>query len=158
MTDQLDPAAFGVIPHLVVDGAADAIDFYARAFGATELSRLPGPGGLIMHATIAINGAPVMLVDQNEQLGNLGPTALGGTPVTIHLNVADADAFAAAAADAGATVAMPVTQQFWGDRYGVLVDPYGHQWSVATPRPEGPMTPDEMQAAFAEFAAGQASA
>ena len=121
-----------VTPHLVCAGAADAIEFYKKAFGAVEAARIPGPGGKLMHAMVRINGAAVMLVDEAPQWGMLGPNALKGTPVTIHLYVEDADAFAARAVKAGATLTMPVAEQFWGDRYGVLKDPWGHSWSVAT--------------------------
>ena len=121
-----------VTPHLVCAGAADAIDFYKRAFGAVEEARLPGPGGKIMHAMVRINGSAVMLVDENLEWGMLGPKALKGTPVTIHLYVEDVDAFVARAEKAGAKVTMPVADMFWGDRYGKIEDPFGHHWSVAT--------------------------
>lgn len=144
----LAPGAISVTPHLVIDGAAEAIEFYERAFDAIELMRLPGPDGRIMHACVSINGSPVMLVDQNLEYDMKGPKALGGSPVTLHLNVADADAAAAKAEAAGATIAMAVSEQFWGDRYGVVVDPYGHQWAVATPRPGGPATNEELAEAM----------
>jgi len=121
-----------VTPHLVCAGAAKAIDFYKKAFGAVEETRLPGPDGKIMHAMIRIGGAAIMLVDEAPEWGMLGPNALKGSPVTIHLYVDDADAFAARAAKAGAKVTMPVADMFWGDRYGTLEDPYGHRWSVGT--------------------------
>jgi len=144
------PAPISVTPHLVIDGAAEAIEFYKDAFDAIELMRLPGPDGRIMHACVSINGSPIMLVDENLAFGMRGPKALGGSPVTIHLNVADADAAAAKAAAAGATIAMDVSEQFWGDRYGVVVDPFGHQWAVATPQPGGPKTIEEMSAAMTD--------
>ena len=121
-----------VTPHLVCDGAAAAIEFYKKAFGATEVTRLPGPDGHLMHAQITVGDSAVMLVDQNPEWGMLGPKALKGTPVTIHLYVEDADAFVERAVAAGATVVMPLDDMFWGDRYGVIEDPYGHRWSVAT--------------------------
>lgn len=133
-------------PHLVIDGAADAIDFYKKAFGATEMMRLPGPDGRIMHASMRINDSSVMLVDENRKYEMLGPKALGGSPVTMHLIVDDADAAAKRAADAGATVVMPVAEQFWGDRYGIVEDPFGHRWSIATPKKE--LTPDEIMQAM----------
>ena len=123
-----------VTPHLVCDDAAAAIAFYIAAFGATEQARMPGPGGKIMHAMIAIDGSTVMLVDEFPEWGVRGPKALGGSPVTIHLFVKDVDAFVARAVKAGATVTMPVDDMFWGDRYGKIVDPFGHHWSVATPK------------------------
>jgi uncharacterized glyoxalase superfamily protein PhnB len=121
-----------VTPHIVCAGAAGAIEFYKKAFGAVEAARLPGPDGKLMHGMIRINGSPVMLVDENPQWGIVSPKSLKGTPVTIHLYVEDADAFVAKAVAAGAKVTMPVAEQFWGDRYGVIEDPYGHKWSVAT--------------------------
>jgi uncharacterized glyoxalase superfamily protein PhnB len=121
-----------VTPHLVCAGAADAIEFYKKAFGAVEEARLPGPGGKIMHAMLRIGDSAVMLVDENPEWGMLGPKSLKGSPVTIHLYVEDADAFAARAVKAGAKITMPLDDMFWGDRYGTLVDPFGHQWSVAT--------------------------
>lgn len=131
-------------PHLVCDGAADAIAFYQRAFGAEELSRMPGPGGKIMHAMIRIGDSVVMLNDAFPEMGAKGPHALGGTPVTLHLYVTDADAAFARAVAAGATPRMPVAEQFWGDRYGIVVDPFGHQWSVATHVKD--LTPEQMMA------------
>lgn len=121
-----------VTPHLVCAGAADAIAFYKKAFGATEMMVLPGPDGKIMHACLSINGSSVMLADEFPEMGSRSPKALNGTPVTIHLVVDDVDKFAEAAISAGAKVAVPVADMFWGDRYGVMEDPFGHRWSVAT--------------------------
>jgi uncharacterized glyoxalase superfamily protein PhnB len=136
-----------VTPHLVCAGAADAIAFYEKAFGARELMRLPAPDGRLMHACVEINGSTVMLVDEFPEMGATSPARLGGTGVTIHLTVPDADAFAARAAEAGATVIMPVADMFWGDRYGVLQDPFGHRWSVATP--QRAMSAADIEAALA---------
>ena len=122
-----------VTPHLICAGAANAIEFYKKAFGAVEEARLPAPDGRIMHALIRIGGAPLMLVDEMPEWGALGPKALKGSPVTIHLYVDDVDAVVSAAEKAGAKVTMPVAEQFWGDRYGKVEDPFGHHWSVATP-------------------------
>jgi PhnB protein len=126
-----------VLPHLTVDNAAAAIDFYVKAFDAVELGRVPGPDGKkLMNAAIQVNGSTVMLNDDfpemNDGKSNT-PTALGGTPVTIHLVVADVDAKFNRATEAGATVVMPLQDQFWGDRYGVLRDPFGHLWSMGQP-------------------------
>ena len=121
-----------VIPHLVIDGAADAIEFYKRAFGATEDLRLPGPNGRLMHAQIRIRGGIVMLADEFPDFGSVGPKKLKGSPVVLHLYVEDVDAFAVHAEKAGAKITMPVTDMFWGDRYGQLEDPFGHRWSIAT--------------------------
>src|SRR3954468_17485304 len=139
-----------VTPHLVCAGAASAIDFYKKAFGATEVSRMPGPNGKIMHAMIRIGDSAIMLNDEAPECNALGPKSLKGTPVTLHLYVDDADAFAARAAQAGATVTMPVQDMFWGDRYGVLLDPFGHQWSVATHVRD--VTHDEMTEAMKHMA------
>ncbi len=121
-----------VTPHLICAGAGDAIDFYKKAFGATETSRMPGPGGKLIHASIRIGDSAVMLVDEMPEWGSLGPKVLKGSPVVIHLYVEDVDAFTARAVAAGAKVTMPVADMFWGDRYGQLEDPFGHRWSVAT--------------------------
>ena len=132
---QLKPIPEGmraVTPHLVCAGAADAIEFYKKAFGAEEKARLPGPDGKLMHALIRINGDAVMLVDEMPQWGALGPKALKGSPVTIHLYVDNVDAVVKRAVDAGAKIMMEVADQFWGDRYGKIEDPFGHHWSVAT--------------------------
>ena len=121
-----------VTPHLVCAGAADAIEFYKKAFNATELGRLAGSQGKLMHAMIHIGNSPVMLVDEFPEWGSFGPKSLKGSPVTIHLYVEDVDSVVARAVAAGAKVTMPVADMFWGDRYGKLEDPFGHQWSVAT--------------------------
>jgi uncharacterized glyoxalase superfamily protein PhnB len=134
-----------IIPHLVCAGAAEAIKFYKKAFGAVELMQMAGKDGKLMHGAIEINGAMVMLVDENPQWGALSPKSLKGTPVTVHLYVDDVDAFVDRAVKAGATLRMPVADMFWGDRYGVIVDPFGHSWSVATPQREVSM--EELKAA-----------
>jgi PhnB protein len=121
-----------VTPHLVCAGAADAIQFYKKAFGATEETRLDGPDGKIVHALLRIGNSPVMLADEMPEWGSVGPKVLHGSPVTIHLYVDDVDEFVARAEQAGAKITMPVEDMFWGDRYGKLEDPFGHQWSVAT--------------------------
>lgn len=139
-----------VTPHLVCAGAADAIAFYVRAFGAVETSRLPGPDGRLMHAMVRIGDSAVMLVDEMPECGSLGPGALKGTPVVLHLYVADVDATMAQAAAAGATVTMPAADMFWGDRYGQLQDPFGHRWSVATHRRD--VTPEQMREGMAQMA------
>ena len=135
-----------VTPHLVCAGAAAAIEFYKKAFGAVELARLPGPQGKVMHAVIRIGDSAVMLVDEAPEWGMLGPKALKGTPITIHLYVDDADSFVARAVKAGAKVTMPVDDMFWGDRYGKLEDPFGHHWSVGTHVRD--VSPEEMQQAM----------
>jgi len=121
-----------VTPHLVCAGAADAIEFYKRAFGAVETARLAGPQGKLAHAMIRIGDSAVMLVDEFPERGALSPISLKGSPVTIHLYVVDVDATVERAVKAGAKIIMPVADMFWGDRYGQLVDPFGHRWSVGT--------------------------
>lgn len=140
-----------VTPHLICAGAADAIEFYKKAFGAVELARLPGAQGRIMHAMIRIGDSAVMLVDEMPEWGALGPKSLKGTPVTLHLYVDDVDAFAARAVKAGAKITMPVDDMFWGDRYGKLEDPFGHRWSVATHVRDVSM--EEMQEAMQKMSA-----
>jgi PhnB protein len=138
-----------VTPHLICAGAAKAIDFYKQAFGAQETARLPGPDGRLMHAAVRIGDSTVMLADEMPEWGSLGPNALKGSPVTIHLYVEDADKFVERAAKAGAKVTMPVSEQFWGDRYGKIEDPFGHHWSVATHVRD--VGPDEMKMAMKEM-------
>ncbi|MGB9224026.1 VOC family protein [Mycobacterium sp.] len=146
MAIAIEPA---VIPHLVVGDAAAAIDFYVKAFGAEELGRVPGPDGRLILAAVRINGSTVMLNDDFPEMcggKSMTPTSLGGTPVTIHLTVTDVDAKFQRAVDAGATMVAPLEDQFWGDRYGVVADPFGHNWSLGQPVREVSM--DEIQAAM----------
>jgi PhnB protein len=141
-----------IMPHLVVDDAAAAIDFYVKAFGATEQGRVPAPDGRLLNAAVAINGSTVMLNDDfPETCGGVSmtPKALGGSPVTIHLVVTDVDTQFQRAVDAGATVVMPVDDMFWGDRYGVLRDPFGHQWSMGQPVRE--VSAEELREAVAQM-------
>ncbi len=135
-----------ITPHLVCAGAIAAIDFYQRAFNAVEVMRLPGAADKLMHAQIRIGDSNIMLVDEMPEWGSLGPSALKGAPITLHLYVNDADAAFAQAIAAGATVKMPLADMFWGDRYGILVDPFGHHWSIATHIRD--VGPDEMQQAM----------
>ena len=119
-------------PHLVCRGAVQAIEFYERAFGAIELFRMPGPDGKLIHACVRIGDSQLFLFDEMPERGALSPLALKGTPVTIHLQVEDAETAFARAVQAGATVTMPLADMFWGDRYGRLTDPFGHSWAIAT--------------------------
>jgi uncharacterized glyoxalase superfamily protein PhnB len=137
-------------PHLICNGAAAAIEFYKKAFGAVELVRLPGPQGKLMHGSVRIGDSTLMLVDDAPEWNMLGPKALKGSPVTIHLYVPDVDATVAQAVAAGAKITMPVADMFWGDRYGTLEDPFGHRWSVATHTRD--TTPEEMKDAMAKMA------
>ncbi len=121
-----------VTPYLITSGAARAIDFYVKAFGATELMRFVDPKGHIGHAEIRIGDSRVMLADEFPDHGARSPRAVGGTPVFIHLYVEDVDGFTARATAAGAKVIRPVQDQFYGDRSATLEDPFGHVWNVAT--------------------------
>ena len=140
-----------VSPYLIVDDAAAAIDFYVAAFGADELGRVPGPDGKLVNAALRINGSVVMLNDDFPEMTggkSMTPKALGGTPVTIHLTVTDVESQFQRAVDAGATVVAPLEDQFWGDRYGVLCDPFGHVWSMGQPMRE--VSSEEIAAAMAQ--------
>jgi len=132
-----------VTPYLAIDGAAAAIDFYKKAFGATERMRIDGPEGKVGHAEIEIEGGLVMLADEFPDMEFRSPKTLGGSPVTIHIYVKDVDAFCARAAAAGVTVLRAVADQFYGDRSGQLKDPFGHTWSIATHVED--VSPEEMQ-------------
>lgn len=138
-----------IIPHLVCAGAADAIEFYKKAFGAVEITRLPGPDGKLMHASLSIGKGMIMLTDEAPQWKSFSPKSLNGTPVTIHIYVDDVDAAIEQAAKAGAKVIMPAADMFWGDRYGQIVDPFGHKWSLATHQRD--MTADEIKDAMSKF-------
>lgn len=158
MSNTNSPSMPTLTAHLCCAKAADAIEFYTRAFGAKEMMRMPGPDGRLMHAALSIGSSMLMLHDEMPEWGALGPKARGGTSVTIHMQVPNVDEVFARAVSAGATVKMPVADQFWGDRYGKLIDPFGHEWSIATNVKT--MTPDEMieagRKAMAEMAnAGQ---
>jgi uncharacterized glyoxalase superfamily protein PhnB len=148
----IPPGHENLIPHLVCSPASDAIDFYKKAFGAVEIHRMMAPDGKrIMHAAIRIDNNLVFLNDDfPEYCGGKASTAtaLGGTPVSLHHYVADCDAAIKRAQDAGATILMPAMDMFWGDRYGVVVDPFGHKWTFATHIKD--MTPAEMQTAMNE--------
>ena len=119
-------------PHLICAGASDAIAFYEKAFGAVQLNRLDTPDGKVMNAALRIGDSVVMLVDEVAEWQCFGPKTLKGSPVTLHLYVPDVDASLAQALAAGATPIMPATDMFWGDRYGQVQDPFGHNWSIAT--------------------------
>jgi uncharacterized glyoxalase superfamily protein PhnB len=140
-----------IVPHLVVRGGAQAIEFYQRAFGAQELSRCTCPDSqAIMHAELQIGDSRLFLNDEFPEMGCQSPPSLNGSPVTLHLWSEDVDALFNQAIAAGAQVAMPVADQFWGDRYGMLIDPFGHRWSIATHVRDVPQE-EMMQAAAAAF-------
>jgi len=136
-------------PYLVMDGAARAIEFYKSAFGATEVMRFPGPGGMVMHAEIKIGDSFIMLADEQPAMNIRGPAAFGGTPVGIMLYVENVDAMFHQAVAAGAKVERPLADQFYGDRSATIVDPFGHKWTISTHKEDVP--PDEMMRRFDEM-------
>jgi uncharacterized glyoxalase superfamily protein PhnB len=137
------PAGFhAVTPYLVCRNAAGAIAFYQRAFGAKEKFRMAGPDGRVMHAEIQVGDSRIMLTDEMPEQGAKSPAALGGSPASIFLYVRNVDAAFAKAKAAGATVASPVQDMFWGDRYGRLRDPFGYEWQIATHKED--LTPKQL--------------
>lgn len=150
--------ANGLIPHLVVNGAAKAIEYYVAALGAVEVFRMPDPGGSgrLMHAHLTINGHDLMLNDDfPEYCGGVARAPSGPSPITLHLTVPNCDAAIDKAATAGAKVTMPADDMFWGDRYGKVTDPFGHEWSFSHP-----LTEEQKVAAqkkWAEFCPGAAA-
>ncbi len=138
-----------VTPYLIVKGAAAAIDFYKKSFGASEMMRLGGPDGAIAHAEIKIGDSFVMLADENPQMGFRSPKNLGGTPVSMMIYAPNVDAMFAQAVANGAVVMRPIQDQFYGDRSGSLTDPFGHVWTIATHTEDVP--PEEMKRRMEEF-------
>jgi PhnB protein len=148
----IPPGMGGPIPSLSIDGAAEALDFYERAFGATVHGRMDGPGGKVAHALAQIGDSHLMLADAFPQSSCRPPDELGGTSVSIFVYVEDVDAVMERAVAAGATVTMPVDDMFWGDRYGRLRDPFGHEWEIATHVED--VEPEEMERRGREAMAG----
>jgi uncharacterized glyoxalase superfamily protein PhnB len=145
------PQQQAVVPHLVIRGAAKALDFYAQAFGAEGLCKIPAPDGRLMHGSMTIGDSWVYVCDEFPEHHSemTSPQTLGGTPVALHLNVADVDASFARAVAAGATPAMPPADMFWGARYAQVVDPFGHRWSMAHPLPNAPSMEELQKSAAA---------
>ena len=145
-----------VTPYLFIKGAASAIDYYKEVFGAQEIMRMIAPNGLIGHAELRIGDSMVMLSDENPQWGTKSPQTLGGSATSLHVYVEDVDAVVHGAVDAGAQLIRPVKDQFYGDRSGSLLDPFGHIWSVATHIED--VSPEEiekrMTAAMSQAAGG----
>jgi len=141
-----------VTPYLCVDGAAAAIDFYTSVLGAKERMRMPGPDGKVGHAELSFGDAVVMLADEYPDMDVRSPMSIGGSPVTIHLYVEDVDRVFQQALAAGATESRPVEDQFYGDRSGQFVDPFGHKWNVASHVEDVP--PEEMTKRMNEAMAG----
>jgi uncharacterized glyoxalase superfamily protein PhnB len=132
-----------VTPHLIVKGAAEALEFYKKAFGAEVRGVHQGPGNSIMHAEIKIGNSVLMLNDEFPDFGSLGPKSVGGTSAVMHVYTEDADALFNRVVEAGAKVIMPIMDMFWGDRYGQVEDPFGHRWSIATHKED--LTEEEME-------------
>lgn len=145
------PGYHTVTPTIIVRNAAEAIEFYKRAFGAEEVSRVAGSDGVVMHAEIRIGDSIVMMGEESEQWGTRSPLSTNGLPISLHLYVPDADAAFERALRAGAKVRYPLENAFWGDRYGKVTDPYGHEWGIATHVKE--LTPAEMERAAGEWMA-----
>ena len=152
MPNKVQPVPKGyhtVTPYLIIDGAAKAIDFYKKAFGATEIMRMQGAEGKIGHAEIKIGDSPIMMADENPKMGHRGPKALGSTSVSILIYVDDADKVFNAAVTNGAKSVKPVADQFYGDRMGTLQDPFGHVWSIGTHVED--VSPGEMKRRMSEL-------
>lgn len=155
MTQPVPDGYHSITPYLIVDNAAKAIDFYAEAFGARELFRLP-MGDRIGHAEIRIGDSVVMLADEFPTMGHLGPNSRGGPTASLLFYTEDVDASFARAIEAGCTAEREPQDQFWGDRMGTLRDPFGHQWSLATHKEE--VSPEEMQRRMQAFSEDQIKA
>ena len=140
-----------ITPAIVVRDAAKAIEFYKRAFGAEEIDRMVGPDGTVMHAEIKIGDSRLMLGEENEQWGTRSPLSTNGNPGSLHIYVADADMAFERALQAGAKVKSPLEDAFWGDRYGKVTDPFGHEWGLATRVKE--LSREEMERAGKEWMA-----
>jgi len=147
----IPPGYHAVTPYVCVDGAAEALEYYKRAFGATEIMRMPSPDGKIGHAEIEIGGSRIMLADEHPEMNFRGPKSYGGSPVHIHLYVDDVDRIAERAVSEGAKILRPVADQFYGDRTGSVEDPFGHVWHIATHKED--VAPEELKRRAAEKAA-----
>ena len=143
-----------ITPSLVVRDAAKAIDFYKKALGAEELVRMPGPDGKIMHAELKIGDSIIFLSDENPQAPAKSPQTLGGVTGVLNLYVEDVDKAFQRALDSGAKTSMPVADQFWGDRYGSLVDPFGYTWGLGTHKED--LSPEQMNQRMKDFFAQMA--
>ncbi len=156
MTSKVNPIPEGynsITPYLIIKGASDAIEFYKKAFGATELFRMAQPDGRVGHAEIKVGDSIIMLADEFPEMGHKSPASLGGSPVSLLLYVEDVDAVYAQALGSGATQDRPVENKFYGDRGGSLIDPFGHIWHIATHVED--LSPEEMQKRATAAAGGQ---
>lgn len=155
MAEKVRPVPEGyrtITPYLVVKGAAEALDFYAKAFGAEEVVRMPGPDGSVMHAEVKIGDSMLMLSGESPDCGQLGPVSRGGTTCTMMLYVEDCDASFKRAVDAGCTATQAPKDEMWGDRFAKVTDPFGHQWAFATHIED--VSPEEMQKRMAAMFQG----
>jgi len=156
---KVDPIPHGyhsVTPYLFIKGAANALDFYKKVFGATERVRMPGPNGRVMHAELQIGDSIVMLADEHPEMGARSPQTVGGASSSLHVYVQDVDAIAQKAVEAGAQLTRPVQDQFYGDRSGTIIDPFGHMWSIATHIED--VAPEEMKKRMAKVVSQAANA
>jgi len=156
---KVDPIPQGyhsVTPYLFIKGAANALDFYKKVFGATERVRMPGPNGRVMHAEVQIGDSIVMLADEHPEMGARSPQSVGGASSSLHVYVQDVDSIAKKAVEAGAQLARPVQDQFYGDRSGTIIDPFGHMWSIATHIED--VAPEEMKKRMAKAVSQAANA
>ena len=142
-TSHIYPGAQSLSAYITIKGCSEAIEFYKKAFDATERGRITFPNGNIVHAEVTIEGSLLMMTDENVEWGNKSPLTIGGNPITLGLYVQDVDAVFQKAIDAGATVVMPVEDMFYGDRSGCVLDPFGYKWSISTHKED--MSFEEMQ-------------
>jgi PhnB protein len=150
------PGYHSVTPYLFIKGAADAIEYYKKVFGAEERMRMPGPDGRVMHAELQIGDSTIMLADESPQMGARSPQTIGGTGSSLHIYVPNVDATTQKAVEAGAQLIRPVKDQFYGDRSGSIIDPFGHMWSIATHVED--VSPEEMQKRMANMSSQSANA
>lgn len=159
MTNKVNPIPEGyhtATPYLIVRDAAAALEFYKKAFGATELFRMPTPDGKVGHAEIKIGDSHLMVADEMPEMGYVSPQTIGNSPISIMLYVEDADAMAEQAIAAGATVVRPMRDEFYGDRTGSFTDPFGHQWHISTHIED--VTPEEVGKRLEAMSAQKAQA
>ena len=145
-----------ITPYLFIQGASSAIDYYKKVFGAEERMRMPGPDGRVMHAELQIGDSIVMLADENPEMGAKSPKTIGGAASSLHVYVRDVDTTTQTAVEAGGQLIRPVKNQFYGDRSGSIIDPFGHIWSIATHIED--VSPEEMNKRMAKMATQSANA
>jgi PhnB protein len=145
-----------ITPYLFIQGASSAIDYYKKVFGAEERMRMPGPDGRVMHAELQIGDSIVMLADENPEMGAKSPKTIGGAASSLHVYVRDVDTTTQKAVDGGGQLVRPVKNQFYGDRSGSIIDPFGHLWSIATHIED--VSPEEMKKRMAKMATQSANA